>query len=122
MLHGLVANRAVGVAERSETIALVFEKIKIDRSCPHAEMPRQTQHLVCVFEPVRQIPTDVHRNRGTDSGERMDHARVTELLFNSRRRRGLKKLPESSAGVCESPGGNLDTERFERRKNSIKLS
>jgi hypothetical protein len=43
---------------------LVFEKIRIDRACPHAEMPGQIQHLVRIFESVRQIPTDVQRKRG----------------------------------------------------------
>ena len=53
--------------------------------------------------PLGKIPLDVEGNGGSDAGERLHLRCIGKFLFEGGSGAGLQKLPETGAGVGETP-------------------
>jgi len=119
MAPGGGAHLGVGVPERSEFVVLVLEQVRVDRSRTDTRSRGQPLNLRCITGPSWQVPEHVQREGRADPGQRVDLARVAELLVERNGRGRLQVLAEARAGVREPPGRQLDSEIVERPVDEI---
>ena len=105
------------MAKGSPLVLLVLEEIGVNRADPHAVPARKAGHFLRILAG-REIPQHVHRNRGAAARQRMHMAGVCQLVAEIDRCRILEELAKAGAGVGESPGGSLDGETVEHRKQA----
>jgi hypothetical protein len=99
----LFPGRGVGIAERPELVDLILEEIRIDGARLDAVLLSESGHGIDTGEPVLEIPQHVQREGRADPGDLVDVSGIRELFFNRAGGRGLKKLPETRAGIGEAP-------------------
>ncbi len=113
MAQSLLPNGRRRIAERTEFVLLILKEVGIDGAGAYAVLFLQSLHLRHLRDAFGQIPQDVQSHSGRDSGEAVDLSSVGKLLLNGGSGGSLSKYAKASAGVGESPGGNLDLERIQ---------
>ena len=111
----------IRIPERPVFVFLVLKKVGIDRAGPHAVVRREFLNLLYTFDPARKIPQNVQCDCGTGSGQLVDLAGITELLFRGGSGSGLDELAETRSGVGKTPGGNLDAKLVQGSRDLVGL-
>jgi hypothetical protein len=121
VVHGLLPDLRRGVAEGTVLVLLVLKEVGVDGAGMNAEAAFQLLDLGNVVDAVGQIPEHMQGEGGSDAGEAVDFGRVGELFLDRGGGGGLHELSKASAGVGESPGGNLNLERIQSLNCQIEV-
>ena len=112
----MLTNFRGGVAEGAELVFLILKEIGIDGAGADSVNLFEGLNLGDIADAVGEIPEDVQRECGGDTGEAIDLSCVGELFLDGGGGCCLHKLAEARAGVRKSPGGNLDLEAVKSLK------
>ena len=110
VLHGLLADRRVGVGQAAELVVVVLEGVRVDGAEGDAVVLGVRAQGGVVVDPV---PRDVQRHRGGQPGEPVHGGRVGDLLLDGPRGAGRAEHLEPGPGVAVGPGGHLDGQLLE---------
>src|SRR5882724_7448979 len=122
MLQCALANGRIGIAERTEFVFLVLEKVGVDSTGKYAIALGEFLNRVSASDALRAVPQNVQSYGRANSGEQVHLAGVAEFFLGSSGRGGLNKLSKSCSGIGEAPGRQLDAEGLERVKNLLGLT
>ena len=114
---GSLADRLVRIAKRTIFISLILENIGVDLAWLDAKLTGEPLDLVGALHSIRTVPLNVEGHGRTDARKPMDLPCITQFFFDRRCRRGLQELPETRAGVRETPRRDLNTKSLERLKH-----
>ena len=85
------------------TYLLYPKDVGIDRAWPHVVALGELCDDPGTLDTAGQIPENVQRDCGTDSGQCVDLTGVAELLLDCDSGGGLDELAEACAGIGEAP-------------------
>ena len=104
----LLAHAAIRVADASQHVVVVLERVRVDRAEANATLRGVARQGAVI---VDLVPWDVERDRRRDAGVPMDLGRVGHLLVGIARHALLREHLEPRPRVAERPGGQLDPVR-----------
>ena len=114
VVHGLLANRRIGIAQGPVLIVLILKQVGIDGPRAQPILGGQGLNFHAIANALGQIPQDMQRDAGANARYAVHLAGIGELFRRGGGRGRLKEFAETGTGIGKAPRGQFDMKRVQR--------